>query len=566
MLNLRQRHKVAVAFLLTLVCLLVAWNTSANLQTAKAAVATDLRGQVLEEINTRRIEAGVGSVVRSASLEQAAQAHAEYLVFNAFRWDSGNFSAHTEVATYTGYTGTNAAARARAAGFPHDGVTEDVVRTRNAALSDAQFIVKCWIDAPLHRGAVLDRSISQIGFGWWQDGINHAYVLNSGFDWEANNQWSGVQAYPGIGQEGVPLGWDGNESPQPFPASVFPHLWSGKTFVGGYPLTLTANNGLLSKVSLILRTAEGAGVPVTQSNSYPYVFVPNARLEPGTTYRGVFTYTMAKMSKNTLTGQVVSGELKFHFTTGGGSTTDSTTTTSLPLTTTSTATTTVPTTTTMPSTTTTMPSTTTTAPVTTTILLPAPPFVDVESHAYREAIIALAQRGVVCGKDGRHFEPYEHVLRQQLAKMIVLALDLPVGTGDECIFGDVHKSEGNELYPDHYVAVAAREGIVKGISVKGIPLDPPRFAPYDSVTRAQLITMAVRAGLRADDASGQFVLASPPVDWTGELPRINDDAHGDNIRWAEYNGLLDGIALKQWDVWAPASRGEVAQVLWALVR
>lgn len=564
MLNLCQRHKVAVAFLLTLVCLLVAWNTSANLQTAKAAVATDLRGQVLEEINTRRIEAGVGSVVRSASLEQAAQAHAEYLVFNAFRWDSGNFSAHTEVATYTGYTGTNAAVRARAAGFPHNGVTEDVVRTRNAALSDAQFIVKCWIDAPLHRRAVLDRSISQIGFGWWQDGINHAYVLNSGFDWEANGQWSGVQAYPGIGQEGVPLGWDGNESPQPFPASVFSHLWSGKTFVGGYPLTLTANNGLLSNVSLILRTAEGARVPVTQSNSYPYVFVPNARLEPGVTYRGVFTYTMAKIFMNTLTGQVVSGELEFHFTTVGGSTTGSTTTTSLLSTTTSTATTTVPTTTTA------MPSTTTTAPVTTIPPL-APLFVDVGSHAYREAIIALAQRGVVCGKDGRHFEPNEDVVRQQLAKMIVLALDLPVDTGDECPFDDVEKSEGNELYPDHYVAVAAREGIVKGTLVKGIPLDPPRFAPYDSVTRAQLITMAVRAGtvragLRADDASGQFVLASPPVDWTGELPRINDAAHGNNIRWAEYNGLLDGIALKQWDVWAPASRGEVAQVLWALVR
>ena len=550
MSNLPMRYRGVVVLLLALCCLLAWWSLGSSPQAAEAAADLDFGRQVLEEINARRLEAGAGPVTESPSLVQAAQAHAEYLVVNAFRWDSGSFSAHTEVSTYAGYTGAKASDRAKVAGFPHSGVLEDVLRTRNASMSDVQFIVRCWVDAPLHRKAVLDGTINQMGFGWSNDGINHAYVLNSGLDWETTSQWSGVQSYPGDRQVDIPLGWDGNENPQPFPASVFPHLWSGGVFVGGYPITLIANNGILSNVSLILRTDEGVRVPVSQSNSYPYVFAPDTRLEPGKTYRGTYTYTMAKTLMNSLTGQVVSGELEFQFTTvGGGSTTTGSTT----------ATTMLSTTTTTTGTTTTTAGTT--SSTTTTTLQPSVFFTDVPAdHPYRAAITSLAARGVVCGTDSggsRYFKPDDPVIRQQLAKMIVLSLGLSVGLGDECPFEDVEKSEGNELYPDHYVAVAARERIVKGTL-----LDPPRFDPYAFVTRAQLLTRVVRAGR----AVGGYMLVPPPVDWSAGLLRVVDAAHGENIRWAEYNGLLDGIPLYQWDVWAPASRGEVAQVLWALVR
>ena len=60
----------------------------------------------------------------------------------------------------------------------------------------------------------------------------------------------------------------------------------------------------------------------------------------------------------------------------------------------------------------------------------------------------------------------------------------------------------------------------------------------------------------------------------GLLP-AGDPTHGANIKKAEYNGLLDGIwasttipipGLAGWDTGANATRGEVAQMLWNLLR
>lgn len=68
-------------------------------------------------------------------------------------------------------------------------------------------------------------------------------------------------------------------------------------------------------------------------------------------------------------------------------------------------------------------------------------------------------------------------------------------------------------------------------------------------------------------AGGRFVsggLQVPPATWHGDLANISDPTHGQNARTAEYNGLLAGIDLRNWDVWADAGRGEVAQMLWNL--
>lgn len=56
-------------------------------------------------------------------------------------------------------------------------------------------------------------------------------------------------------------------------------------------------------------------------------------------------------------------------------------------------------------------------------------------------------------------------------------------------------------------------------------------------------------------------LHTPPAEWTGELPG-GDPTHGANVRLAEFNGLLDGVTLSGWDIWAKANRGEAARILW----
>ena len=118
-------------------------------------------------------------------------------------------------------------------------------------------------------------------------------------------------------------------------------------------------------------------------------------------------------------------------------------------------------------------------------------------------------------------------------------------------FTDVEKPTNN-LYPDDYVAVAYQNGLIKGFG-------GTIFGPYRDMTRAQLLTMVVRAAERFQSAS----LRTPSESWTGTLPD-GDPTHGQNIRTAEYSGLLAGIDLAHFDVWGKATRGEVAQVLWNL--
>ncbi len=69
--------------------------------------------------------------------------------------------------------------------------------------------------------------------------------------------------------------------------------------------------------------------------------------------------------------------------------------------------------------------------------------------------------------------------------------------------------------------------------------------------------------------AGSQVLVPPPEGFTGVLGYA-DPTHGQNIKLAESNGLLDGIVgpngvLAGWDTTANATRGEVAQMLWNLL-
>ena len=92
-------------------------------------------------------------------------------------------------------------------------------------------------------------------------------------------------------------------------------------------------------------------------------------------------------------------------------------------------------------------------------------FSDVSSgDDYAEAINELSSLGIIDGKADGTFRPRELVTRQQFAKMIVLTLGLPVTESDVCPFSDVDLSGPGDLFPDNYVAVAAAQGITKGVS------------------------------------------------------------------------------------------------------
>jgi hypothetical protein len=210
--------------------------------------------------------------------------------------------------------------------------------------------------------------------------------------------------------------------------------------------------------------------------------------------------------------------------------------------------------TTTPTTDTTTPTTPTTSPPTTDTTTPNPQrFTDVpRTHRYAAAINALADAKVIGGYADGTFRPQNPVLRAQFAKMAVLSLGLNVSEGAvPCNFRDVPKPK-NDLYPDDYVAVAAQNRLIQGYS-------DGNFKPFVDVTRAQLLTIVVRSAERFKPAA----LRTPPVAWRGVLP-AGDATHGKNIAKAEYNGLLSGINLGDFRITAPATRGEIAQILWNL--
>lgn len=208
-----------------------------------------------------------------------------------------------------------------------------------------------------------------------------------------------------------------------------------------------------------------------------------------------------------------------------------------------------------PATTTTLPpTTTTTLPSTTTTTAPhTQQFSDVSgNHPYAVQISDLAARGIIGGFTDGTFKPDSSVTRQQFAKMIVKTLDLPVSEADDCPFTDVmtNMPSSDPLYPDHYIAVCAAQGITVGKT-------PTSFAPYSDITRAQLITMVARS----------VNLPEPPGSYAPPFGAF-DTTHYPFARKAAYAGLLDGLqgVGPGFAFFDPATRGEVCALLFNLLR
>jgi hypothetical protein len=182
------------------------------------------------------------------------------------------------------------------------------------------------------------------------------------------------------------------------------------------------------------------------------------------------------------------------------------------------------------------------------------PFPDIHGgDRYYQAAAYLRITGIVTGFDDGSFGGDATSKRAQFAKMIVGALYLSPDGAPASPFTDLG-SDVSPFYPSGFVAAAYQTGLVQGV-------DAATFDPYGTVTRAQVMTMVVRAA----KAFALEQLRKVPADWSGELSGFTDPTHGGNARVAEYNGLLEGIDLAGWDPYAPATRGEMAQMLYNLM-
>jgi S-layer homology domain len=185
---------------------------------------------------------------------------------------------------------------------------------------------------------------------------------------------------------------------------------------------------------------------------------------------------------------------------------------------------------------------------------PALAFVDVPSdNPYNAAVTDLVARGIVSGYDPEHFGPGDPLLRQQFAKLVVLTFDLPVSGDDICRFTDVANISG--FYPDKLIEAAAIAKIIQGKTAT-------TFDPRGQVTRAQVLTMVVRG---ADQLHPGLLEAPGPL-FPSPWGKFDDGTHWKNAAKAMKNDLLVGIDFSGKSPTDPMPRGEVAQVLFNLLK
>ena len=202
--------------------------------------------------------------------------------------------------------------------------------------------------------------------------------------------------------------------------------------------------------------------------------------------------------------------------------------------------------------------------------LPAssPTFTDVPATGpYYEAISAMAEAGAIDGYPDGTFRPDNLVTRRQFAKMLVGAMALPVAEDDwrdtDPPFSDCGPDDPADLYPHDYIAVAKAHNLTAGKTAT-------TFAPGDDITRAQMVTMVVRAAEYSGAAQNSGVeLAATDAGGASTFEDYHDPVHGTNVHLADHNGLLQGLVVTgepgAW-ITGHATRGEVAQVLWNLMK
>ena len=182
-------------------------------------------------------------------------------------------------------------------------------------------------------------------------------------------------------------------------------------------------------------------------------------------------------------------------------------------------------------------------------------FIDIASSPYGAAIESLAAAGIVNGFGDGTFRPDATVARAQFAKMIVGALGVAPHSSMVTRFIDLGAADAAG-YPHKFVQAAFDGGITYGVDIA-----QTLFAPWDAIRRDQVVSMIVRGAT----AMMPGVLADPP---TGAQSLFADvpEPHGKNLRVAEYNGLLEGLTGMGagWSALTPATRGEVAQMLYNL--
>lgn len=174
-------------------------------------------------------------------------------------------------------------------------------------------------------------------------------------------------------------------------------------------------------------------------------------------------------------------------------------------------------------------------------------FEDIDDVSWaKDAIIYLAQKGIVNGKADGRFYPNDTVTREEAAKILVLAFAAESEEAD-ISFDDVSA----DCWYRTYVAKAVKAGIVKGCS-------ETRFGSGENITREDLVTMIYRAavnnGINLETGQLSFSDSSEIADYAAEAVGALAKAE-----------IVSGSDFQTFAPKSPATRAETAKIIYRLL-
>ncbi|MBO9597289.1 MAG: S-layer homology domain-containing protein [Cohnella sp.] len=175
---------------------------------------------------------------------------------------------------------------------------------------------------------------------------------------------------------------------------------------------------------------------------------------------------------------------------------------------------------------------------------------DVKQWAGRQIEVAAA-KGIVEGRADGAFVPNDKVTRAEFTKMIVKTFGLESATAKEN-FADV--SDADWFKP--YVASAVKAGLING-------RDESTFAPNDTITRAEMATIASRALIFASKA---VKVSAPDAALKGfsDAASINPSLK-DGVALAAKSGIVIGDPSGTFNPNADSTRAQAAVVIYRLL-
>lgn len=174
-------------------------------------------------------------------------------------------------------------------------------------------------------------------------------------------------------------------------------------------------------------------------------------------------------------------------------------------------------------------------------------FNDIDDVSWaKDAIIYLAQKGIVNGKSENTFAPDDFVTREEAAKILVLAF-APETEGADIFFEDV---KPEDWYYD-FVSRAVGAGMVTGYSDK-------EFGSGDRITRQDMVTMIYRGAVNSG-----IVLEEGQIGFADEadIAEYAREAVG-ALAKAE---IVSGTDFRNFEPGAYATRAQLAKIVYRLL-